>query len=134
VISGGAEGRTRAGKGTGPRVRPSARGPGKVVAVPKRKAPAELTDAPPILTVTEAARLLRVSETSLYEVIQRGQLPALRVGRRLRIARAEIERRLTETPSPLVKRPRGTAGDGQNADKKLRVAPGQDDGSGLDIR
>jgi len=40
-----------------------------------------------ILTVKEAAELLRVSETNVYELVQTRQLPAMRVGRQIRIGR-----------------------------------------------
>ena len=40
-----------------------------------------------ILTVKEAAELLRVSETNVYELVQSRQLPAMRVGRQIRIGR-----------------------------------------------
>ena len=37
----------------------------------------------PTITVGEAARLLGVSRSSAYEAARRGQIPTLRVGRRL---------------------------------------------------
>lgn len=40
--------------------------------------------APPlVLTVREAAEVLRISKDLAYELIGRGELPALRLGRRL---------------------------------------------------
>lgn len=54
---------------------------------PDRKAtyavPAQLDELPAVATATEVARLLRISRTSVYEAVQRGELPALRIGRRL---------------------------------------------------
>lgn len=40
-----------------------------------------------ILTVKEAAELLRVSVTNVYELVQTRQLPAMYVGRQIRIGR-----------------------------------------------
>ena len=40
-----------------------------------------------ILTVKEAAELLRVSQTNVYELVQTRQLPAMRIGRQIRIGR-----------------------------------------------
>lgn len=37
-----------------------------------------------LLTVPEAARFLRISRGLCYELIQRGELPALRLGRAIR--------------------------------------------------
>ncbi len=49
------------------------------------------------LTVPETAVLLRVPRTRCYELIQRGELPAVRIGERsIRVNRAELERFLLE--------------------------------------
>jgi excisionase family DNA binding protein len=48
------------------------------------------------LTVEEAAVLLGIGRNSAYQAIARGDLPALRLGRRLLIPRAALERRLAE--------------------------------------
>jgi excisionase family DNA binding protein len=49
------------------------------------------------LTVPEAAEELRIPRTRCYELIQRGELPAVRVGERsIRVNRAELERFLLE--------------------------------------
>src|SRR5919106_1883037 len=66
---------------------------------------------PDFLTVTEAARLLRIGRTSAYQLAQqwcdtegREGLPVVRVGRLLRVPRHELERlaggELTAAPSP----------------------------------
>ena len=45
------------------------------------------------LTVPEAAKELRIPRTRCYELIQRGELPAVRIGERsIRVNRAELER------------------------------------------
>jgi excisionase family DNA binding protein len=45
--------------------------------------------------VKETARLLGVSKNSCYEAIRRGELPSLRVGRRVLIPRNQLERLLS---------------------------------------
>lgn len=50
------------------------------------------------LTVQETARELGIPRTRAYELIQRGELPAVRIGERsIRVNRAELERFLLET-------------------------------------
>ena len=50
------------------------------------------------LRVPEAAKELQIPRTSCYELIQRGELPAVRIGvRRIRVNRAELERFLLES-------------------------------------
>jgi excisionase family DNA binding protein len=48
-----------------------------------------------VLTVGEAARLLRVSEKTLYRLIAADSFPVIRFGRAIRIPRAVIETMLT---------------------------------------
>lgn len=54
------------------------------------------------LTVEEAGRLLGLSRPSAYEAASRGDLPTIRIGRRLLVPKAALEKMLGE-------RPRGTA-------------------------
>lgn len=50
------------------------------------------------LRVPEAAELLGLPRTRAYELIQRGDLPAVRIGERsIRVNRAELERFLLES-------------------------------------
>jgi excisionase family DNA binding protein len=50
------------------------------------------------LTVPEAAEELRIPRTRCYELSQRGELPAVRIGERsIRVNRAELERFLLES-------------------------------------
>jgi len=50
------------------------------------------------LTVREAAEELRLPRTRCYELIQRGELPAVRIGERsIRVNRVELERFLLES-------------------------------------
>jgi excisionase family DNA binding protein len=49
------------------------------------------------LRVPEAANLLSLPRTRTYELIQRGELPAVRIGERsIRVNRQELERFLLE--------------------------------------
>ena len=49
------------------------------------------------LTVPEAARELQIPRTRCYELIQRGELPAVRIGERsIRVNRRELELFLLE--------------------------------------
>jgi len=47
-----------------------------------------------VLTVSEAAKLLRLSRGSAYEGIRLGQIPSIRIGRRILIPRAALLRLL----------------------------------------
>ena len=50
------------------------------------------------MKVPEAAELLGLPKTRTYELIQRGALPAVRIGERsIRVNRNELERFLLET-------------------------------------
>jgi excisionase family DNA binding protein len=42
------------------------------------------------LTVEEAAAILRISRGSAYEAVRKGQIPTLRIGRRLLVSRARL--------------------------------------------
>lgn len=44
-----------------------------------------------LLTVPEAAQLLQISRTLAYELVARGELPAVRLGRAIRIPRGAFE-------------------------------------------
>ncbi|HEV3194235.1 MAG TPA: helix-turn-helix domain-containing protein [Polyangiaceae bacterium] len=47
-------------------------------------------------TVSQAAKLLGLSRNVAYEAVARGEIPSLRIGRRLLVPRAALERLLTE--------------------------------------
>jgi excisionase family DNA binding protein len=51
---------------------------------------------PAVLTVEEAAKFLRISRQSAYQAVHSGDLPSIRVGRRLLVSRAALERLLAE--------------------------------------
>jgi excisionase family DNA binding protein len=52
------------------------------------------------LTVTEAAVLLGVGRNTCYAAIARGELPAVRLGRRLLVPRIALEKLLAEAGRP----------------------------------
>ncbi len=47
------------------------------------------------LTVAEVARLLRVSNMTVYRLITAGELPAVRVGRSYRLREEDVDRYLS---------------------------------------
>ncbi len=49
-----------------------------------------------VLTVEEAAGLLRISRGLAYEIVRSGRLPSIRLGRRLLVPRSALERMLAE--------------------------------------
>jgi excisionase family DNA binding protein len=52
----------------------------------------KLSDAPDTLKVDEAASIARVGRNQMYEAIKRGDLYAARIGRTLRVPKAELAR------------------------------------------
>jgi len=55
---------------------------------------------PLTFTVTEMATLLGISRASAYQLVRTGELPALRLGRRLVVPRVALERLLGVDPGP----------------------------------
>ena len=49
------------------------------------------------VTVEEAARILGISRSTAYLAVHRGELPVLRVGRRLLVSRIALERMLIQS-------------------------------------
>ena len=47
------------------------------------------------LTVTEAARCLGIGRNSAYEAIARGEIPVVKVGKRLLVPKAALDRLLS---------------------------------------
>ena len=60
------------------------------------KTPVELRDPTRFLTVAEVARTLRVSNMTVYRLVNSGQLDAVRVGRSYRIREGDLQRYLTQ--------------------------------------
>ena len=52
------------------------------------------------LTVQEARVLLRLSRTAMYDALRRNELPHLRIGRTIRIRRADIDQLIRVKPKP----------------------------------
>ncbi|MGH9194529.1 MAG: helix-turn-helix domain-containing protein [Acidimicrobiia bacterium] len=50
----------------------------------------------PLLTVSEVASTMRVSNMTVYRLIKSGQLPAIRVGKNYRIRQSDMDRYLTD--------------------------------------
>lgn len=57
-------------------------------------------ELPLVLTVEEAAELLRISRGLAYEACHRGDLPSIRLGRRILVPKDELLARLGRLPSP----------------------------------
>ena len=53
-----------------------------------------LAELPDTLTVEEAGSVLRLGRNSMYEGIRRKEIPAIKIGRRLLVPKAAIERLL----------------------------------------
>lgn len=45
-----------------------------------------------ILTIDEAAEVLRISRQSAYEAARRGEIPTIRLGRRILVPRRALEK------------------------------------------
>lgn len=50
-----------------------------------------------LLTVAEVAAMLRLSKMTIYRLMEKGRLPALRVGRSFRIPRDSVQALLDES-------------------------------------
>lgn len=74
---------------------------------------------PDVLTVEEAAAVLRIGRTAAYDAARRGELPTIKLGRSLRVPRAVLDRMLgLETSESPVGEPdsrESTAGTGRHA-------------------
>jgi excisionase family DNA binding protein len=73
-----------------PRLSPDA-GPGSAHASGQ---PATLDDS--FFTVAEVAEILKLNQQTVRNWIDQGSLPAVRVGRRVRIRRSDLERKIAE--------------------------------------
>jgi excisionase family DNA binding protein len=66
-----------------------------------------MSDAPLVYTIEEAAQLLRIGRTTAYDAARRGELPSVRLGRRLLVPRQALEH--------LMKAGQGDGGNGRRA-------------------
>jgi excisionase family DNA binding protein len=53
-----------------------------------------VAELPLVLTVEEAAEVLRIGRSACYEGVRRGEIPSVRIGRTLRVPRQALERML----------------------------------------
>jgi excisionase family DNA binding protein len=53
----------------------------------------------PVMTVDEVAALLRLNRKTIYDAVREGSLPALRLGRTIRLSRGEVLRWLASVQS-----------------------------------
>jgi excisionase family DNA binding protein len=58
---------------------------------------AERGSRPAYLTVAEVAEMLRVSNMTVYRLINAGSLPAVRVGKSYRLTEADVDRYLDQS-------------------------------------
>jgi excisionase family DNA binding protein len=61
---------------------------------------AETSSQPLLVTVEEAARLLRIGRTTMFELIGNGEIKSIRLGRRRLIARKSLESFIDELSLP----------------------------------
>jgi excisionase family DNA binding protein len=66
--------------------------------------PASIGDE--LVTVAEIAAVLRLNQQTIRNWIDQGQLPAVRIGRRVRIKRSDFEQLLTTAAGPARSTPR----------------------------
>lgn len=52
--------------------------------------PVKIDDIPPVLTVPEAAQLLRLKRSTAYELVRTGQIPSVRLGRQVRVPAGKL--------------------------------------------
>lgn len=58
-----------------------------------------------IYTVEEAAKILKISRISAYKGIESGQIPHIRIGRRILIPVAALQKLLDNPPAPNTQAP-----------------------------
>jgi excisionase family DNA binding protein len=78
-----------------------------------------LSDRAEVLTIEEAAEVLRIGRSAAYEAARRGELPAVRIGRTVRVPRRALEALLgaqeDESPGRQSRALEATAGQGRDA-------------------
>lgn len=58
----------------------------------RREGPPRLYAGPPLLTVSEAARYLGIGRKVLYQLIEGGELKAVKLGRSVQVAKDSLDR------------------------------------------
>jgi excisionase family DNA binding protein len=61
------------------------------------------TNTPAVFTVREVAKILRIGKISAYQAVARGEVPCLRIGRRILIPRHALESILQRLPDTQAK-------------------------------
>lgn len=56
---------------------------------------------PPLFTPEEVARIFKVSDDAVRQMIRKGQLPAIKFGRQYRVPKYEIDRLFRFVPKPV---------------------------------
>ena len=67
---------------------------------PRRSEAGRVDGLPELCTIEEVAAVLRIGRTLAYELARCGQIRAVRLGRLIRVPRAEIERIVRGEPAP----------------------------------
>ncbi len=82
-----------------------------------------------LLTPEEAARVLRVGQTTLYALMKAGDLRPIHIGRSCRLSRAELERFVChlEAPPPVPARPPARGRTAVDQHGLFEVGPTPDD-------
>jgi excisionase family DNA binding protein len=76
-----------------------------------------------VLTVPEAARLLRIGVRTYYAAAKRGEVPVVAIGRRLVVPGPMLERYLAgDALAPLEPHLRALAGDDESRDRVSRLS------------
>jgi excisionase family DNA binding protein len=76
-----------------------------------------------VLTVEEAAQVLRISRQSAYQAARAGELPTVKIGRRLLVPRARLEQMLGLNDD-------APAGQSERVDTTSAGGDGRDDSGG----
>ncbi len=76
------------------------------------------------LSVPEAGKALGVGRSSSYEAARTGQIPTIRIGKRILVPIAALERMLAQaSPELLTEGDAGNAIDGASGPERRRVGP-----------
>jgi excisionase family DNA binding protein len=72
---------------------------GKYLLITRKEAPMSESSQPATYTVEEAAKLLRIGRNQAYDAARTGTLPSIKIGKRILVPRAALERMLAQ-PRP----------------------------------
>lgn len=78
-------------------------------------------NAPLLLTPAKAAEYLGVQQSILYEWINEGIVPVRQIGKRRRIARADLERLVEEAPCHTAEKTQNTGGSTTRTDAAVQL-------------